>query len=299
MATFGRVLYWFTTVIAALLCIFGALLLNSPEQIIALFLFGPAIVIYPVGRIIRYALAENEPPRDYKPKSEFQQQHHEQRKEENEKIVIHSSKEKMKLYLISGLSFVIVLAVLLIYDTSLNEDLLKLSMIWACVLIFSIGSSLFTINIIRHVPKISLDRDGVSIFSTFTCVSRKWTDVGPFSLDTQFIPPKTIYYACAFSDFHHNLLIAHNEPQAAAITAADFIFALNEMPPGKNMHSAQEFVDALNMWRKEYGALETNIRNSETTERFHKLNTKINRTYYIYHIITFVCLSVFYFVVFH
>ena len=137
MATFGRALYWFTTLISALLCVFGVILLFGSDQFLAIFGFGPAIIIYSVGWGIRSVLAEKEPSRYDKLKSELQLQGQQQRRP-----VLHwLTTTACRLFVtfmmaIAGVfwvedvhSFLILLSVALLIDTVRNFKAPELALI--------------------------------------------------------------------------------------------------------------------------------------------------------------------------
>ena len=144
-------------------------------------------------------------------------------------------------------------------DPNNPEYIRNLSIGWMTVLIFGSFSCLGLVYVFLRRPKIILNDDGIHHHSLFKRRFWKWTDIGPIRIDVVQARYGPMYCVCAFTNAHHDLMVANDQLQEATYINSDIKFELTGHRPGKNEKTADKFAQTLNAWREQFGRSEIKV----------------------------------------
>lgn len=157
-------------------------------------------------------------------------------------------------------SIISVIGIFLINTDPINPEYIRnLSIGWMTVLIFGSFSCLGLVFVFLRRPKIILNDDGIHHHSLFKRRFWKWADIGPIRIDVVQARYGPMYCVCAFTNAHHDLMVANDRLQEATYINSDIIFELTGFRPGKNEKTADKFAQTLNAWREQFGRSEIKV----------------------------------------
>jgi hypothetical protein len=157
-------------------------------------------------------------------------------------------------------------------DFSSNQNWL-----WGSSAFVGVCCIILFLTILARVPRITLNRHGISIGGLLNSKTWQWTEVGPFSSDSFEVKGTTTHFACAFSDRNHDLFVAHGRPRTPTAMDADISIILSGLPPGKNHQTSREFADTLNQMRVAFGAPEVGTTSFGTAKEMQRAERKVKR----------------------
>jgi len=153
---------------------------------------------------------------------------------------------------------------------------------WFILILGGLCSTMALSVLIFRYPRITLHPRGFEFITIFnklsllkTKISHQWSDVGQFSAGS-FSSPKlgTQYFACAFSDEHHDLLASREDKTAPDFFNGDIKIPLHLFSFGKSIEDAQVFCDELNRWREYFGSPEITVSHPDAYKLYTQLKAK-------------------------
>lgn len=142
-------------------------------------------------------------------------------------------------------------------------------------------------GILTRRPNLTLSHEGITLKSVFKTQTWRWSETGPFNVDSMKIMFSRNIYVCAFSAHNHNLFSRLHGRAVAGISDADISIIISGLPPGKNLTSAEAFAEELNAWRNKYSsqARPKQITPLEMREALDVLKAKKKKQYWIFGIL--------------